>query len=353
MSGKYYALLVLCASLLFVPSLRAQNSSYAADFLQIPVGSHAEAMGGAFTALANDQSAFHFNPAGVSFVDHKNLGLMYSSEYGLPGSSLASFWHFGATLPLNNITIAANWVRLAIADLEHTPDLTAINVTALRQEYVRNANGSPKDYFSDNEDEYVFTVAHDTRINVDWGWLYYEQPIDIPIGVNFKVLHQKIGDFAQASGIGVDAGAMFKFSLGQFLLLPFLGDLTASVSVTDIGGTRMHWSTEREHVVPMRIIGGGAYKQQVEPLLSTFTFAGDFVVKEHSKPRLGFDWTYREILSLRAGLNQGNFTTGAGFVWGKKVTLDYSLALHDLGAIHRLTLNADLDNIFGKGNATK
>src|SRR5690242_19890465 len=91
--------------------VRAQNSNYAADFLRIPIGSRAEAMGGGFTAIANDQSAFHFNPAGVSFLEHKTLGLMYSSEYGLPGSSLASVWHAGVTLPSKELTLGLNWVR--------------------------------------------------------------------------------------------------------------------------------------------------------------------------------------------------------------------------------------------------
>jgi len=307
-------------------------------------------MGGGFTAIANDQSAFHFNPAGVSLLEHKTLGLMYSSEYGLPGSSLASVWHAGVTLPLKEITLGLNWVRFNISDLEHTPDLTSINITALRQELVRQANGGPKELFSDNEDAYVLSVARNNKINVDWGWLYYEQVIEIPIGVNFKVIHQQIGSFGQSNGIGVDAGAMLKFSLGQFLLLPFLGDISVGTTFYDIGGTRINWSTERTHIVPMRIMGGAAYKQTISDWNSTVTVAGDFELKKREKPRLGLEWNYRDLVALRMGFNHGEFTTGAGLTWRKQITLDYSLALHDLGAIHRLTLQTDLDKLFGKSN---
>src|SRR6516164_7575088 len=41
-------------------ALFAQDSKYAAAFLEIPVGSRALAMGGAYTAIADDEAAFHW-----------------------------------------------------------------------------------------------------------------------------------------------------------------------------------------------------------------------------------------------------------------------------------------------------
>ena len=86
-------------------------------------------------ALADDESAFHWNAAGVSLVPHQLAGFMYSAEYGTPGSSLANFYQIGFTYPMKDITLAANWVRLAIGDLVHTPDLTNISVTDERAQW--------------------------------------------------------------------------------------------------------------------------------------------------------------------------------------------------------------------------
>src|SRR5207248_2112805 len=102
----------------------AQSSSYAGASLEIPIGSRSLALGGAYVGLANDESAFHWNPAGVSLLQHKALGMMYASEYGAPANGLADLWHFGFTLPMKNLSFAVNWVRLDVPKNEHTQDYT-------------------------------------------------------------------------------------------------------------------------------------------------------------------------------------------------------------------------------------
>ncbi|MEO6940410.1 MAG: UPF0164 family protein [Candidatus Kapaibacterium sp.] len=330
--------------LIMISEAYAQDSKYAGAFLEIPVGGRALSMGGAYTGIADDESAFHWNPAGVSLMDHKYLGMMYSSEFGIPGSALANFFHLGFTLPLENVSIAANWVRLAVGDLSHTPDLTGINITAERERMVRDALAGSQDLFSDTEDAFVLSIARDNKFILDWGWLYYAHPVEVPIGVNFKYIRQKVGTFGQAQGIGVDAGIMLRFSLGDYLLMPFLGKLALAVNVTDIGGTKLVWSTERPHTIPMRIVGGASYAQDLPFINTVVTLAGDFTVHESEKPRLGIDFTYLENISVRAGLNKGFFATGAGFVWEKRLKVDYSLSLHDLGPEHRLSFGVDIDN---------
>ena len=328
---------------------RAQDSKYAGAFLEIPVGSHALGMGGAYTAIANDESAFHWNPAGVSLIDHKLAGFMYSSEYGTPGSALANFYQIGFTFPMKEVTLAANWERLSIGDLVHTPDLTNDLVTDQRAELVREIYAGSPDYFSDNEDAIVLSIARDNHFTLDWGWLYYKQQIEVPIGVNFKIIHQGIGTFGSASGIGIDAGAMLKFSLADFLLMPSLGNLALASSVTDIAGTRLAWSTQQTQIIPMHITGAFAYTQPLTVIHSTATFAYDFMFSEAEKARYGLDVQYDSLVSLRLGVNRGFFAAGAGFKWEKKVEVSYSLSINtDLGPEHRLSFSVDIDNILKK-----
>ncbi|MDP4200081.1 MAG: hypothetical protein Q8922_06310 [Bacteroidota bacterium] len=331
----------------------AQDSKYAGAFLEIPVGSRALAMGGAYTAIANDEAAFHWNPAGVSLVSNRLIGFMYSSEYGTPGSALANFYQLGLTYPMKDMTIAANWVRLSVGDLMHTPDITD-SLADRREQIVREIAGGAPDYFSDNEDAIVLSVARNNRFTLDWGWLYYKQKIEVPIGVNFKIIHQGIGSFGSASGIGVDAGIMLRFSVAEFTQMPALGKISLGTSVTDIGGTRLNWSTQRTQVVPMHINGGIAYAQPL-PLLHTIaTFSSDFLIGEAEKPRFGLEMMYDSIVALRAGLDRGLFATGAGFNWHQKIDVNYSLSINTaLGPEHRLSFSFNIDNLLKREDTSE
>lgn len=322
---------------------------YAGEFLRIPVGSRALSMGGAYTAIADDESAFHWNPAGVSLIADKQFGFMYSSEYGTPGNSLADFYQLGVTYPLKDVTLALNWVRLSIGDLNKTPDLTTVGVTDEREQLVNEIYSGSPNYFSDNEDAFVLSIARDNTFTLDWGWLYYKEQVEIPVGINFKIIHQAIGTFGTANAIGIDGGAMLRFSLAQFLLDSALGNLALGANVTDIAGTRLAWSTQRTEIIPMEFAGGAAYQQQVPGLHSSVILSSDIPIGTRGQPKFGMEVTYDESISLRAGLNQGEFAAGAGYDWQHKVKVNYSLAINGaLGPEHRLSFSADIDRLMKK-----
>lgn len=333
--------------LLAAGGLRAQNSQYAADFLRIPVGAKPLSMGGAYTALADDEVAFYWNPAGVSLLPGKTVGFMYSSEFGAPGSALAEFFHAGFTMPLPSTSIAINWVRLSVGDIRFGPDFSTINITQERQKKVREYYGSQSTFFSDNEDAVILSVARNNEFVIDWGWFYFKQPIEVPIGINFKYISQRIGEHGSASGIGIDAGAMLRFSLGQFMQMPEIGKISFGLNVTDILDTRITWSTERQHSIPRRFTAGFGYVHDIPGINLVATLGGDLTFGEERSLRTGLDVSYKDKLSLRGGYDRGLFTTGAGFNWQRKMKFDYSLLLHnDLGAVHRLSFGLDIDTMF-------
>ncbi|MFQ5753518.1 MAG: PorV/PorQ family protein [bacterium] len=87
---------------------QAQTTSIAgAGFLTLPPGSRANAMGGAYTALADDIYALYFNPAGITrlqkgsigFYHHQWLGMLpitftggvYNTRYGSFGFAFNNF----------------------------------------------------------------------------------------------------------------------------------------------------------------------------------------------------------------------------------------------------------------------
>ena len=80
-------------SLILSSSLLAQYSnlgSAGAQFLQIPVGAKATSMGGAYTGVANDASAFFWNPAGLSNVQNWDAHFSYLKWFDLFDISAAS-----------------------------------------------------------------------------------------------------------------------------------------------------------------------------------------------------------------------------------------------------------------------
>lgn len=69
---------------LFITSLAAQGDfkkvgTTAAQFLKVDVGARAIAMGGAFSALANDASALYWNPAGIALLKEPEVSFTYTS----------------------------------------------------------------------------------------------------------------------------------------------------------------------------------------------------------------------------------------------------------------------------------
>ncbi|MGC9363682.1 MAG: PorV/PorQ family protein [Fidelibacterota bacterium] len=72
-----------------------KRGTSAAPFLEIGVGAKAQAMGGAFTAIANDASALFWNPAGITQIQTISASVIYTEW-------LANTRHeyFGAVIPL-------------------------------------------------------------------------------------------------------------------------------------------------------------------------------------------------------------------------------------------------------------
>ena len=59
------------------------TSAVSAQTGQQSVGGRAQAMGGAYTAVAADVSAVHWNPAGLASLQRQEIGLSRSDRFGL------------------------------------------------------------------------------------------------------------------------------------------------------------------------------------------------------------------------------------------------------------------------------
>ena len=109
-SSRLATLALLC-SLLLSTEVQSQQSGggYAESFIYRNVGARAVAMGGAYTAIANEPNAIFYNPAGLAFFSPNPTVSTYVSSLGLGRTQSAIAWgqevedNFGIGFGINSM----------------------------------------------------------------------------------------------------------------------------------------------------------------------------------------------------------------------------------------------------------
>jgi hypothetical protein len=319
-------------------ALWAQQERYAAAFLEIPLGARALGMGTAFTAVATDGTAFYWNPAGVGLLQEALLSGMYSAQYGSPTSPLAHFFFTGVVLPVSGLRVGVNWERFTVPDLRRYPDLTRVLSPQEREELVRRAEQGE---FIPNADDAVWlTLARLIVLPIDFGWMRFTVPLELPVGVNVRLLRQRIAQHS-ASGIGLDVGLLLRVNLKDITFDERWPRLALGVSIRDIGQTRILWTTQRPHMVSSSVRWGIALTQPLEFWDLEATLAYDREGRYGGSSHYGMEVLYRRSFALRVGMHSRALTLGAGVDAGMLIA-DYAFLAEtqeQLGNVHRLALS--------------
>lgn len=287
------ALLIVMGSFLI-----STSSIYASDagaFLRIGAGARALGMGGAFTAVADDATAAYWNPAGLTQIEKQEISSMYTNQFGLNISY--SFLNYARVFGEN--AFALNWIRLATDKIPKTG---------------LDENGRPIiiDYFKDEENAVLLSGARKmTEL--------------ISLGGNIKGIFEKIEE-VNAFGFGLDLGMLFNLSKS----------LKAGLVIRNIG-TNLKWDTGHSDTLPLTTTLGIAYKTFNDRV----TLAVD-MEKRKNRPlkfREGIEFWLSKNIAIRIGMNDKDFTAGAGLRMGQ-FGLDYAYMSHDLGNSHRISLAA-------------
>lgn len=329
-SRKITILLVVCAILLFVRASHAQIvlGKYAGEFLAFGVGARPLGMGGVAAALAQDVTAGYWNPAGLAKINYPQVALMHAQSFG----NVVNYNYGAVAIPFEeNKSFALSVVRLGISDIPDT----------------RGAWDEARNRPIDNAENLI------TRFGAaDWAFLVsysVTTPYKLMYGLNAKFILRNIGEFANAWGIGVDAGVIYDLGSG----------ITVGVSLQDVTTTFISWTTGRQELIaPTAKLGGGYV---VEALYGRFTLGIDTDVRFEGRRsashlafgtislnfRGGVEYSYKNIVALRGGIDDiGRLTLGAGLRIAK-LNIDYSFARFDgidqLGNSHRISLQLELD----------
>jgi len=172
--------MVLLVAALLQPILAQQVSktgTTAAKFLSIGVGPRANAMGGAYTSIANDASAMYWNPAGIANVNEVQTLFTYTKMFADINVN-----YFGIVFPAGEYgTFGASVTALNVGEMDVT------------SEYYPEGTGEKFTAGS-----YSFALTYSRFITEDFA-----------VGFNIKYIREDIFN-STADGLGFDIGTIFK-----------------------------------------------------------------------------------------------------------------------------------------------
>jgi len=299
MKIKKISAIAVILSLIFLGgasfSFASGPGSTAANFLKIPIGARASAMGGAYTTLCQGAIALYWNPAGLASGEEKELFAMYNRWF-----QDISQGYFGVVLPKKTkaFGFAINYVDLG--QMERTT--------------WENPMGTGEKF-----------SATDVHLSLGYGWKINPS---LQVGVGTGFLKDTIAE---------DEKRTFLFNFGMQNKID--KNLSWGIALQNLGGNL------GGDPLPLMIRGGFAWTYL--PLIT----AVEVEISNDSDARIraGFEWQLTSEFALRAGYQglragyQGNQDEGSGITLGfglktQKFIIDYAyVPFGELGNTNRIS----------------
>jgi len=299
-------LAILLLSGCFSAVAQVSTPKYSNEFLNVGVGARALGMGNVQVAITNDATSGYWNPAGLlQLPDKYNIGLMHSELFaGIAKNDFGSF-----AMPIDtNSALAVSVIRLGVDDIADT--------RRLQNEFGYIQYDSVK-FFS--VADYAVLLSYARRSNLIEG---------LQLGASAKIIYRNVGDFANAWGFGIDAGAQLRRNNWQFGIMA--KDITTTFTAWTHNVEELEEAYEQtgnalpentaELTLPRVILGAGRnfkVNDKISALVSAdidLTFDGKRNVLLKSDlmsvdPHLGVELVYANSLFIRGGLSNYQQTT--------------------------------------------
>lgn len=304
-----------------VPVLGAQRAGTAtAQFLKIPVGARASAMGESFVAVANDASALYWNPAGVTQFD-RNEVIVSHTEW------LVDVRHqfIGAVLHLS----ADDAVGLSLTSV-HTDDMPVTT------EVQPKGTGA-------------FFRFSDLAVGATYARKLTPQ---FSAGVTIRYIEETL-DVLKMRGVMVDLGTYYWMGLGtarfSAVVSNFGNQMRPQGSVTTLGGNSVNGFQEFSPPTTFRF-GFAVEPVNEEQHILTTSIQLNHPNDNSENISLGAEYRWMNSFALRAGyrinVDEQDLSLGAGVVTSVDfvaLAVDYGYsAFGRLGGVHRISLGVRL-----------
>jgi len=300
-------------------------------------------MGGAFTAIADDENAVFYNPAGLASVKKTELDLINAN--GEVSDNIMSLKNDASSLQTGDTVGTTNMLQKYVGKPMHGRFSEFLNLTTTNFEI--GAYGQVTADVAVHTPAYPTTnidmkadagaivgLAHtflDDKLQVGVGGKYIQRrrfvrvltPADVVNTSNSTSdkLQLSGDDLKTSSKIGIDLGAIYNLDSTDFassvgLSILNFGDLNfGDYTYTPTGGTQVTVSNK----IPMTINLGYAASKQFDMFKATFAADYQDLTNNASddsdkgkRIHLGAEVKLPYILTLRAGFNQGYMTYGLG-----------------------------------------
>ncbi len=327
----YLKNIVLFIVVLLVPvTLLAGKSDVgttAYPFLKIGVGAKALAMGGAFTGLADDESAAFYNPAGIICFQAKAVTASYMNYIAGIQSGYLAF-----VLPTTSRSAQLRSDEFDEGVITDASRALALSINYLNYGTIAETDSEGKKIgdFGGSDIAIAFTLAQ--RVTDRF-----------TVGGSAKFIYQKIDEYS-SDALAIDLGLLYRLADGRTVV---------GAAAANLGFQLSGLSPEHKDPLPIVVKAGLSHRMRGMPL----TVAGEIAYPTDNEiyGSLGIEVSTADMpVALRGGYstfgknyrtsgdgekdNTAGFSFGAGFTVGR-VAIDYAfLPYANLGSLHRVSL---------------
>lgn len=298
----------------------AGDGGYAAPFLQLGLSARAGAMGGAFTAVADDGSANFWNAAATAWLKKRQFSATYRKMFLDRNTGYVNI-----LFPVRDeAAVGVGWRFAGVTDVVGRDDRGEIT-------------GDIQDF----ENQFAVNFARQfTRA--------------LALGVNIKYLQQNLANI-NAFSVGFDLGIHLipnrDLKIGNTVI--YMRSARFGFMVENIG-SKYPWNSTKYYSqfgqlgssltdnIPVNFRTGMSYKFKRTPLILAFDLEKNTEQSAHW--HLGAEYQLFEPIALRAGLRDLDISLGAGFShpMGKtRLGIDYAFVKSPVAGAdpdHLLTL---------------
>ncbi|MCY4001512.1 MAG: PorV/PorQ family protein [Bacteroidetes bacterium] len=356
-------LFLLVALVSSMPVSAQRIAKYGADFLAGGVDARALGMGGAYVAHTQNVNSVYWNPAGLTQTEYPEVAYMHAERF----AGVVSFDFAAIAYPVSHqSTVGLSFFRSGVNDIKNT-----LNAWDAER---NQPKANPESYITSfSAADHAFLISYARKLNDQ-----------LSVGASGKIIRRTIGNFADAWGYSLDAGAQWhndRFKVG--VQIQDLSTMLQSWSVNTSAFTLEETNPETGNpytftevfdqelptgdtylVLPVIRLGSGVRLPISSHSLVTIGLDMDIAFDGQQAdafnagdlsfhPRIGGEFSFRNLVALRAGINRIAQTesdgldivpsVGAGIHLGP-LSIDYGFGdfgglVSDLGYSHRISVH--------------